>query len=162
MALPLPIVLLDPELSVAAKIASFAAPTAVHFAIGNVVEPLLFGYDSSLHPVTVLIALAVWYALWGIPGAILAVPLTAVLRIVLSSSDHAYASIVVAVMEGRVSEAATDFDNTLGPDAGGERGEGAPSPLPSNGLQQHGGTGSGSCPPSPILKLGGGAAEENL
>jgi predicted PurR-regulated permease PerM len=33
----------------------------------------------------VLVALSVWTALWGIPGAILAVPMTSVMAIILRS-----------------------------------------------------------------------------
>ena len=39
----------------------------------------------NLSPFVVLVALSVWASLWGIPGAILAVPMTSVLAIVLSS-----------------------------------------------------------------------------
>lgn len=42
----------------------------------------MFGQGMELHPVTVLLALALWYALWGMSGAILAIPITAVLRII--------------------------------------------------------------------------------
>ena len=38
--------------------------------------------------VVVLLSLALWYALWGVPGAILAVPLAAVFRIVVSNINH--------------------------------------------------------------------------
>lgn len=108
--IPLPIVVLDPELSVAAKIAAFAGPTFVHMIIGNVAEPMVFGSSMELHPVTVLLALALWYALWGIPGAILAVPITAVQRIILHALDHPYASIAISIMEGRLSAATAELD----------------------------------------------------
>ena len=38
--------------------------------------------------VVVLLSLALWYALWGVPGAILAVPLAAIFRIVVSNINH--------------------------------------------------------------------------
>jgi hypothetical protein len=110
---PIPVVLLDPDLSTTAKIAAFAGPTGVHFLIGNFIEPLVFGSSMDLHPVTVLLALALWYALWGIPGAILAIPITAVIRIIMISIDHPYAAVVIAVLEGRLSAALEDVTVAL-------------------------------------------------
>jgi AI-2 transport protein TqsA len=51
--------------------------------IGNVLEPKLMGEGLELHPVTVLLSLAAWGLLWGPIGMLLAVPITAVIRIVL-------------------------------------------------------------------------------
>ncbi|WP_417391520.1 AI-2E family transporter [Gimesia sp.] len=58
-------------------------PGAIQMAIGNGIEPKLMGEGLQLHPVTVLLALSFWTLLWGPIGAILAVPITAAIRIVL-------------------------------------------------------------------------------
>jgi AI-2 transport protein TqsA len=42
------------------------------------------GRGLELHPVVVLLALAFWGLLWGVMGMVLAVPMVATLRIVLS------------------------------------------------------------------------------
>jgi predicted PurR-regulated permease PerM len=42
------------------------------------------GNSLNLSPFAILASLAVWSALWGIPGAFLAVPITAILTIVFS------------------------------------------------------------------------------
>jgi AI-2 transport protein TqsA len=60
-----------------------AIPGAVQMVIGNAIEPKLMGRGLELHPVTVLMALAFWGLLWGYLGMVLAVPITAVIRIVL-------------------------------------------------------------------------------
>jgi len=60
------------------------ALTAVQFAIGNFLDPYVMGNSLNLSPFAILISLAVWSELWGIPGAFLAVPITAILTIVLS------------------------------------------------------------------------------
>lgn len=52
--------------------------------VGSFLEPRLMGRTFNLSPLVVLLALAFWTALWGLPGAILAVPLTASLVIVLA------------------------------------------------------------------------------
>ena len=50
--------------------------------ISNLIEPLMQGRSLSLSPVAVVVALSFWGWLWGIPGTLLAVPLTAALVIV--------------------------------------------------------------------------------
>jgi AI-2 transport protein TqsA len=42
------------------------------------------GARMKLHPATVLLALSFWGLLWGGVGMVLAVPITAVMRIILS------------------------------------------------------------------------------
>ena len=63
--------------------AVIAVPGCIQMVIGNGLEPKFMGNELQLHPVTVLLALAFWGLLWGVVGALLAVPVTAVLRIVL-------------------------------------------------------------------------------
>jgi len=58
-------------------------PGGIQMAIGNGIEPKIMGEGLQLHPVTVLLALSFWTLLWGPIGAILAVPITAAIRIVL-------------------------------------------------------------------------------
>lgn len=49
--------------------------------MGNYVDPLLQGRQLSLSPLAVLLALAFWTWMWGLVGALLAVPMTLVLTI---------------------------------------------------------------------------------
>lgn len=55
--------------------------------VGNVLEPRWIGRQLNMSPFVVLVALSVWSALWGIPGAILAIPMTSILIIVTSNFD---------------------------------------------------------------------------
>lgn len=50
--------------------------------LGTVVEPRVLGKGLDLSPLLVFFSLVFWGWLWGIPGMILSVPLTAVIRIV--------------------------------------------------------------------------------
>ena len=50
--------------------------------LGNFVEPRVMGKGLGLSPLLVFFSLLFWGWLWGIPGMILSVPLTAVVRIV--------------------------------------------------------------------------------
>jgi len=99
---PLTMVLDNNAYSSADYILAIALPTACHTIVGNVVEPALFGKSLEIHPIIVLLALAFWYALWGVTGAILAVPITAVLRIAAAETDHPYAKFLHNILEGRL------------------------------------------------------------
>lgn len=81
--LPLPVVLVSPDVSTPVAVAAIAVPGALQFAIGNVLEPRVMGSSLDLHPVAILLALIFWGMLWGIVGMLLATPITAVLKIVL-------------------------------------------------------------------------------
>jgi AI-2 transport protein TqsA len=58
---------------------------AVHVTSAYIVEPALTGKAVDLSPLVVLVALAFWGLCWGLTGMILAVPLTAMLKIVLDA-----------------------------------------------------------------------------
>jgi predicted PurR-regulated permease PerM len=64
-------------------------PPAVFFVInmieGNLVTPMIYGNRMRLNTVALFIGLVFWWYLWGIPGAILAVPIMAAIKIVC---DH--------------------------------------------------------------------------
>ena len=62
-------------------------PGTIQIVIGNGIEPKLMGRGLHLHPVTILLALSFWSLLWGVPGMFLAVPMTAVIRIILMQFD---------------------------------------------------------------------------
>ena len=83
-----------PALFAVAQFGSLTVPliatglmTAAQVVIGNIVEPKLLSRTVNLSPMVVLIALSVWTAIWGIPGAILAVPFTTIMMIVLARRE---------------------------------------------------------------------------
>lgn len=55
------------------------------FYVGSVLEPRVIGRQVNLSPFVVLVALSVWSSLWGIVGAILAIPLTSMLAIIMEA-----------------------------------------------------------------------------
>jgi predicted PurR-regulated permease PerM len=58
-----------------------AAFLAVNIVQGNFVSPVLVGHRLALNPVALLVGLAFWFWIWGIPGAFIAVPLLATFKI---------------------------------------------------------------------------------
>jgi AI-2 transport protein TqsA len=85
--LPLPLILLSPEGGVGAAAVALALMGIVQLGIGNFIAPRVLGQSLELHPVAVILALIFWGVLWGIAGMFLAVPITAVLKILLEQSD---------------------------------------------------------------------------
>lgn len=81
-------------------------PGLIQTILGNFIEPRLTGKALELHPVTVLLSLIFWGVLWGIPGAFLAAPITAVIKIVLDRIETT--RVVADLLAGRL------------PDEGGE------------------------------------------
>ncbi len=59
----------------------------VSFLEGNFITPLVLGRRLTLNPVVIFVGLLFGFFLWGIPGALLAVPTLAVLKIVCDHVD---------------------------------------------------------------------------
>jgi AI-2 transport protein TqsA len=84
-ALPIVFGLLDLGLGWQSLAVAMLLP-AVHTISAYVIEPAMTGKAVDLSPLVVLIALAFWGLCWGLTGMVLAVPLTAMLKIVLDSA----------------------------------------------------------------------------
>lgn len=54
----------------------------IHLIEGEIVTPMLLAKRFTLNPVLIILALIFWFWLWGAPGAILAVPMLAILKII--------------------------------------------------------------------------------
>uniref|UniRef100_A0A7S3SPE9 AI-2E family transporter n=1 Tax=Emiliania huxleyi TaxID=2903 RepID=A0A7S3SPE9_EMIHU len=119
--LPLPVAAFDPGQTSLSVFLSFALPMGVHLAVGSVLEPLIFGNSLDLHPVVVLLSLMMWGTIWGVPGLVLAVPLTAIMRIHLAHIDHPLPRYLARVLVGREVRR----DPLLGSDAGSTLGDGS-------------------------------------
>lgn len=85
--LPLPVLLFIPDVSTTTVILAIALPGIVQLGVGNGLEPKMMGRSLDLHPITVLLALMFWGMIWGFDGMILAVPITAVVKIVFEKID---------------------------------------------------------------------------
>lgn len=54
----------------------------IHLVEGEAITPMLLARRFTLNPVLVILSLVFWFWMWGVPGAILAVPMLAILKIV--------------------------------------------------------------------------------
>ena len=66
-----------------AATAAFAL-LAIHMGLGNLIAPKIYGDRLNLSPVVILLFLVFWGWLWGVAGALLAVPLAAAIQIALA------------------------------------------------------------------------------
>ena len=72
----------------------------IQMIMGNFVDPRLMAFSLNLSPLLVIVSLIFWGWLWGIVGMILAVPLTATLKIFFENIDSLRP---VAVLMGSVN-----------------------------------------------------------
>lgn len=82
-------------------IAVLAGVGTWQFVIGNFIQPRFTGDSLNLSAVVVLLALAMWGALWGIAGAFLAAPLTVMLMVVLAQNNDARWIAVLLSADGK-------------------------------------------------------------
>jgi predicted PurR-regulated permease PerM len=54
----------------------------IHLVEGETLTPMLLARRFTLNPALVILSLVFWFWMWGVPGAILAVPMLAILKIV--------------------------------------------------------------------------------
>jgi predicted PurR-regulated permease PerM len=54
----------------------------IHVMEGEIITPMLLANRFTINPVAVILSLIFWYWMWGVPGAILAVPMLAIIKIV--------------------------------------------------------------------------------
>ncbi|MCB9196720.1 MAG: AI-2E family transporter [Flavobacteriales bacterium] len=57
--------------------------TGVQIIFGGIMEPILMGKSFSINTITVLIMLALWGFIWGIPGLIMSVPITVLIKTIM-------------------------------------------------------------------------------
>jgi len=60
----------------------FLVYSALQFLEGNILTPFIVGNKVRLFPLSVMVAFIFWGLLWGVPGAVLAVPLTSAIKVV--------------------------------------------------------------------------------
>ena len=57
--------------------------TGVQVLFGGILEPIFMGKSFSINIITILVMLMLWGFIWGIPGLIMAIPLTVFIKIIL-------------------------------------------------------------------------------
>ena len=88
----------------------FLGVSVWQFVIGNFVGPRMTSNSLNLSALVVLLSLAVWGALWGLPGMFLSAPLTVLIMIVLAQIPGARWIAVLMSADGNPGEYAVKHD----------------------------------------------------
>jgi len=72
---------------------------AIQIIMGSILEPIFMGKSFSINIITILIMLMFWGFLWGIPGTILAIPLTVFIKIILEQFPKT--KVIADLMSGK-------------------------------------------------------------
>lgn len=59
--------------------------TGAQIYVGNSLEPRMVGHKINMSPFVVVLALTLWSSIWGLAGAILAIPLTSIIAIIMAN-----------------------------------------------------------------------------
>lgn len=78
--------------------------SALQVLIGNILEPRITGKSLNLSPVVILFNLALWGAIWGVPGMFLCVPLLIITTIVMSHFPKTRPIAILLSSNGHVIE----------------------------------------------------------
>ena len=84
------------------------ACTLVQFIIGNVLDPMLLGQTLRLSSFGIILSLAFWGAVWGVPGMFLAVPIMVALMIVCAHIPWLRPVAVLLSREGLPDDGSSD------------------------------------------------------
>lgn len=83
--------------------ATLVGITSLQILIGNIIEPRITGQSLNLSPVVILFNLALWGAIWGVPGMFLCVPLLIITTIVLAHFPKTRPIAILLSSDGRVN-----------------------------------------------------------
>ena len=75
---------------------------AFQICIGNILEPRMMGSSFNLSPIVILLNLALWGNIWGIPGMFLCVPFLIIVTIVLSHFPQTRPVAIMLSADGRL------------------------------------------------------------
>lgn len=78
----------------------------IQFLIGNFLQPRLAGQTLNMSQFVVILSLFVWGAIWGVTGMFLAVPMTAILMIILSNFESTRPVAVLMSQKGSLNSPA--------------------------------------------------------
>jgi len=96
---PAPLVYLTPGKTVEDVVIAVVVPFLIHNTLGCIVEPQLMQAGLDLHPLTTVVALTFWGAIWGISGMILSVPITCGIKLALAEVDHPHAKLLFDILD---------------------------------------------------------------
>lgn len=70
----------------------------VQVTFGAILEPIFMGKSFSINVIAVLVMLMFWGFLWGIPGLIMAIPITVFIKIILEQFPNT--KVIASLLSG--------------------------------------------------------------
>jgi AI-2 transport protein TqsA len=115
--LPVPVILLSPDMPVAAKVLAVALPAAIQFVLGSFIQPRVQANSLNVHPVALLMAILFFGMIWGVVGTFLATPMTGMVKLFLERipATRPLAALLAGNLEGiaRLGETSPPGDEGL-------------------------------------------------
>lgn len=93
-----------------------ASCTATQFIIGNILDPMLLGQTLRLSSFGIILSLAFWGSIWGIPGMFLAVPIMVALMIVCAHIPWLRSVAVLLSREGLPDDGSDEDEAAIASD----------------------------------------------
>jgi predicted PurR-regulated permease PerM len=78
------------------------AISMVQVTFGAILEPIFMGKSFSINVIAVLVMLMFWGFLWGIPGLIMAIPITVFIKIILEQFEST--KLIASLLSGNETE----------------------------------------------------------
>ncbi|MDR0307435.1 MAG: AI-2E family transporter [Chitinispirillales bacterium] len=82
--------------------------TTIQLVISSVLEPRFMGDRLNVSPLVIVVSLALWNKIWGIPGMILCIPITSIGMIIFSHFPQTRMIAVALSRNGKLSETAAE------------------------------------------------------
>lgn len=76
---------------------------AIQICVGNILEPRLMGSRFNLSPLVILLNLALWGYIWGVPGMFLCVPFLIIITIILSYFPQTRPIAIILSSDGKLA-----------------------------------------------------------
>ena len=109
-AVPLPLLVLLPDLTTTQRWCGFFIPGFGSFLVGDILGPVWYRKGLDINEVVILLSLVFWFSVWGWVGAVLAVPIMCTLKIAMEGIPHAGAHAVARMMAPTYEHAYAEED----------------------------------------------------
>lgn len=100
-----------------AALVIFGGVGVIQFVNGNIIDPMLMGRALQLSSFGIIISLAFWSAVWGVPGMFLSVPIMVGIMIICAEIPQ-LRTIAILLSRDGLGETGPAVDVTLSPEAG--------------------------------------------
>ncbi len=76
----------------------------IQLAVGNYLEPKLFGKSLNVSPLVTIVSLSLWGQIWGITGMLLSVPITVIIIIICSQFEKTRTIAILLSESGEIDD----------------------------------------------------------